>query len=315
MGELTATSSYIIEQKPVIADLPGRFFAYLDTSKQTVRTYHTGIKQFMNYLQANDIPQPVRETVIAFREWLKETGHKPTTIQNYITAIRLFFRWTQQEGLYDNIADHVKGARLDRAHKKDSFTSSQVKQILGKAQGSTLQELRNYAILIVMFTGALRTIEVSRANIEDLRNVGDNEVLFVQGKGHEERTSYIPMDARASAAIHAYLSARGKADPTEPLFVSTSNNNRGKRMTTRSISAIAKKSFQQAGFDSSRLTAHSTRHTAVTLSLKGGESLENVKGFARHQDINTTMIYSHNLDMSKNHCSKTIADMIFNTEV
>ncbi len=311
MGALTTVNSYAVGIQPAFAGLPERYIAYLDASQQTVRTYSTGIKQFVAYLQDNDIPEPVRETVIAFREHLRATGHKPTTIQNYITAIRLFFRWTYQEGLYPNIADHVKGAKLDREHKKDCFTQGQVKQILAKANGDTLQAKRNYAILITMFTCGLRTIEVSRANIEDLRNVGGNEALFIQGKGHEEKTAFVNLPPMASTAIHEYLSARGKAEPTEPLFASTSNNNRGQAMTTRSISAIAKKSFQNAGYDSNRLTAHSTRHTAVTLSLQGGESLENVQGFARHQNIATTMIYSHNLDMQNNHCSRTIEDLIF----
>jgi integrase len=66
-----------------------------------------------------------------------------------------------------------------------------------------------------------------------------------------------------------------------------------------------------AGYDSSRLTAHSLRHTAVTLSLLGGKSLQEVQQFARHTNIATTQIYAHNLDRAKNNCEEVVAKAIF----
>lgn len=67
-------------------------------------------------------------------------------------------------------------------------------------------------------------------------------------------------------------------------------------MTTRSISRIAKDTLRQAGYDSPRLTAHSMRHTAVTLALLGGATPQEAQAMARHSSITTTMIYAHNLD-------------------
>lgn len=287
-----------------------RFIDYLDASQKTIETYTRAIRQFLKYTQDNEIVQPTRDTVIAYREWLKE-DHKPTTVQNYIVAVRLFFQWTAQEGLYPNVADHVKGAKLDKSHKKDYLTSRQVKKVLQVAKQNSIQGLRDYAILVLMFTGGLRTIEVSRANIEDLRTAGDSEVLYLQGKGHEERTDYIKLVPEVEDAIRAYLTARGAADPKEPLFVSTSNNSKGKRISTRSISGIVKTALKNAGYNSETLTAHSTRHTAVTLALMGGQKLEEVQQFARHKDIQTTLIYAHNLDRAKNNSEATIAKAIF----
>lgn len=82
-------------------------------------------------------------------------------------------------------------------------------------------------------------------------------------------------------------------------------------MSTRSISGIIKARLRSAGYDSERLTAHSLRHTAVTLSLLGGNSLQEVQQFARHSNIATTQIYAHNLDRAKNKCENTIANAIF----
>lgn len=300
----------IVAQKTITEDLFNSFIEYLDASPKTVETYTRAVRQFFKYIYENGINQPTREDVIAYREYLKDT-HKPTTVQNYIVSVRLFFQWTEQKGLYPNVAEHIKGAKLDKNHKKDYLTSRQVKKVLETAKEESLQGLRDYAILALMFTGGLRTIEVSRANIEDLRTAGDCEVLYLQGKGHEEKTDYIKLIPEIEDAIRAYLKARGSVDPTEPLFTSTSNNSKGERISTRTVSGIVKTALKNAGYDSDKLTAHSTRHTAVTLALMGGQKLEEVQQFARHKNLATTLIYAHNIDRAKNNCEATIAKAIF----
>lgn len=312
MNEITVVQqSNIVAQQTIEADLFNRFISYLDAKPKTVQTYTRALKQLYSYFSLNGITQPQREDIVAFREELKASGHKPTTVQNYITATKLFFQWTEQEGLYPNIASHLKGAKLDREHKKDYLTSRQVKEILNTVDRSGIRGLRDYAILSLMVTGGLRTIEVVRADIGDLRNAGESTVLYIQGKGRDEKTDYIKISQPVEKAIRAYLTARGKAGETEPLFASTSNNNKGERMTTRSISGLVKEHMKKAGYDSSRLTAHSLRHTAVTLSLLAGKEITEVQQFARHANIATTMIYNHALDKAKNTCSEAVASAIF----
>ena len=288
-----------------------RFINYLDASPKTVETYKKALRQFFNYIGVHGIRQPQREDVLAFRDDLKASGLKPTTVQNYITATRIFFKWTEQEGLYPNIAEHVKGAKLDKNHKKDYLTSRQAKEVLANVETDTEEGLRNYAILSLMVTGGLRTIEVSRADVGDLRTVGENTVLFVQGKGREEKTEYIKISAPVEKAIRSYLKARENVEEGQPLFTSTSNNSRGKRITTRTVSAIVKNALKNAGYDSARLTAHSLRHTAITLALLAGREITEVQQFARHANLNTTMIYNHALDQAKNGCSDAITNAIF----
>ena len=303
-------SNGIIEYKSITTDLFAKFIDFVDATPKTIQTYTRAIRQFAKWLEAHGITQPTREDVIAYREELK-AEHKPSTVQNYITAVRLFFQWAEREGFYSNIADHIKGAKLDKNHKKDYLTSRQVKKVLEQAKEESIEGLRNYAILVLMFTGGLRTIEISRANIEDLRTAGDNTVLYIQGKGHEEKTDYIKLMPEVEDAIRAYLKARGASDNKEPLFTSLSNNSKGARISTRSVSGIVKEALVNAGFNSDKLTAHSTRHTAVTLALMGGQSLQEVQQFARHTNIATTQIYAHNLDRAKNQCEATIAKAIF----
>lgn len=312
MNSLTVIQgNEIMNSQTIGADLFNRFISFLDAKPKTIETYTRALRQLFNYFSFNGITQPQREDIIAFREELKASGHKPTTIQNYIVATKLFFSWTAQEGLYPNIAEHLKGAKLNRDHKKDYLTSRQVKEVLEGVERDSLKGLRDYAILTLMVTGGLRDIEVSRADIGDLRTAGESTVLYIQGKGRDEKTDYIKISPQVERAIRAYLTARGTVGDTEPLFTSTSNNNSGQRMTTRSISGIVKNRLKQAGYDSPRLTAHSLRHTAVTLSLLAGRDLAEVQQFARHANIATTMIYNHSIEQAKNGCSEAIAQAIF----
>lgn len=313
MEELIIREGNQIAKANTPEELYQRFVAFLDldSKPKTIETYTRALRQMFTYFADKGVINPQREDILSYREYLKETGHKPTTIQNYITVIRIFFRWTASENLYPNIADHIKGAKLDRDHKKDYLTSGQVKNVLGDIDRETPQGLRDYAIIALMVTGGLRTIEVVRANIEDMRTLGDSTVLYVQGKGRDEKTEYIKLSDPVEKAIRAYLKTRSNVSPEDPLFTSISNNSNGERMTTRSISRIAKNNMKEAGYDSSRLTAHSLRHTAVTLSLLAGKDITEVQQFARHANISTTQIYNHALEKAKNSCSEAITNAIF----
>lgn len=299
----------VIESKKIDNTLLKRFLEYLDASEKTVQTYTRALRQFFKFLYENNITQPQRTDVLAFRNNLKDKGRKPTTIKSYIVAVRLFFQWTNQEGLYPNIAEKIKGAKLDQAHKKDYLTVDQIKDVLNNIDTSTLTGARDYAIIVLMVTGGLRTIEVSRANMDDMRNVGNSPALYIQGKGREEKTEYVKLPLQVFKAIGRYREMLEKQ--YDVLFVSTSNNNKGQRLTTRSISGIVKKRLKEAGYTSNRLTAHSLRHTAGTLNLMNGGTLEETQQLLRHSNINTTMIYLHHLERENNQSEKRIADALF----
>ncbi len=312
MSEIIIREAGEIQAQAVISEEAYlRFVSFIDATPKTVETYTRALRQMTRYFAENGIRNPQREDIISYRENLKETGHKPTTVQNYITAARLFFQWTEQERIYPNVAAHVKGAKLDREHKKDYLTSAQCKNVLSGIDRSSIIGLKEYAIVALVITGALRTIEVSRADIGDLRTAGDNTVLYVQGKGREEKTEYVKVSPAVEKAIRAYLKARGETDPSAPLFASDSNNSKGGRLSTRSISGMCKAAMVNAGYNSSRLTAHSMRHTGVTLALLNGNSLEEAQQYARHANIATTMIYNHALDKAKNGCAEAVSAAIF----
>ena len=309
------SNKQLIFQQNNLEDLFQQFIIFIDATPNTVRTYRGSLKQWFLYLRQNQIGHPDSETVRQYRQELQNSGKKPTTVKNYIIAVKRFFEWTEEAGFYPNIAKYIKSGHLSKNFKKDYLTSSQAKKILDEIDRSTLKGKRDYAMLVTMLTMGLRTIEITRANIEDIRTKGDATVLYVQGKGHEEKDDLIRMPYHVETAIRDYLSVINIANSSAPLFVSTSNHNHNGRMTTRSIRRIVKTAFISAGFNSPRLTAHSTRHTAATLSLLNGATLQQTQELLRHKNISTTEIYAHNIDATTNPAATDVEKAIFGTTI
>lgn len=293
------------------AGLLNDFFTFLDVSPKTTATYQRALRQLFRYFTENGIVKPNREDMLNFKKSLESAGRKASTVALYLAAARRFFSWTEQRGICPNVATGIKPPKAERGHRRDFLGATQLKAIFSGMKHDTLRERRDFAIIALMSVGGLRTIEVSRANVEDMRTLGDFTVLYLQGKGRKDRTEFVKLPAPVLNAINDYLALRGNVSDTAPLFAGIGNRNRNGRMTTRTISVIAKTAMRTAGYNSSRLSAHSLRHSAVTLSLLGGMSLSEVQAFARHSNIATTTIYAHTVDRIRSMCEDTVANAIF----
>ena len=152
---------------------------------------------------------------------------------------------------------------------------------------------------LLAVNAGLRTVEIRRASLKDLVTKGDNTWLYVWGKGRTEPDQKKPLAPEVKAAIDDYLQSRTD-NPTgaSPLFVSTGNRSKGKRIATTTISTMLKRAMQEAGFDSERLTAHSLRHTAGTAVQELTGNLYITQTYMRHSNPATTEIYLHN-DMDR----------------
>ncbi len=134
-----------------------------------------------------------------------------------------------------------------------------------------------------------------RADVGSVRQESGETVLWLWGKGAEAADAFVVLTSATLGPLQEYLVARGPVRENEPLFGSTSDGNRHQRMTTRSVRRIVKERLRGIQLDKPRLSAHSCRHTAVTLALLGGASIQETQQLARHSDVNTTMMYAHNL--------------------
>ena len=287
---------------------------FLDAKPRTVEEYTRIIRIFRDFLTARGVTNPAREDVIAFRDHLKE-NHKAATVQAYIMGVRQFFKWTAANGFYPNIAEHIKGARIERGFKRDYLTVIQVKKLLGAIDRRTLKGKRDFALLAIMVTTGLRTVEVAGADVGDVRPLADFTALYIKGKGRDDKAEYVKVEPPVEEALRKYLKARGAVKGDDPLFCSTARRNAGGRMTTRSISRLVKGYLRGVDLDSDRLTAHSLRHTAATLNLLNGGTPEETRQLLRHANISTTMIYSHAIERAKNQSEARITAAIFGEAV
>lgn len=297
--------------KCFLSEFTDEFIIFIDVCEKTASTYKRALRQFFSYLADNTILSPQREDILNFRKHLEHSGHKPATTALYLSACRRFFNWTERSGIYPDIADGVKSPRQTHEHKRDFLAPSQLKTLLDGIDRDTSIGRRNFAIVALMAVGGLRTIEISRADIGDLRHIGGHTCLFIRGKGKSSKSDFVKVPSPVELAIHDYLDERPNRENNAPLFSSMSRRNMNGRLSTRTISKICKQAMLNTGFNSIRLTAHSLRHSAITLSLMAGIPIDDVSAFARHKSINTTMIYAHHIDRLKSICEDTVCNAIF----
>jgi integrase/recombinase XerD len=306
MNEMTVLNN----ETPTIEDrmdsLTEGFIRSQDVGENSRETYQKALKVFLGWLSSQGIHNPGREDILAYRASLVAQGLSPLTVSSYMVGVRKFFDYLEQAIGYRNVAKGVKGGKRARGFRKDPLTIDQVRELLGKIDRSNLRGLRDYAILNLMLRTGLRTIEVIRADLGDIRQQSGEAVLWIQGKGRDSKDEFVLLTQESLKPINEYLSKRGKADDNAPLFVSVSDRNKDERLTTRSIRRIVKEHLRDIHLNSDRLTAHSLRHTFATVALTNGAPLIQVKEAMRHNSITTTMIYAHSLDRVRNGAEKYI---------
>ena len=284
---------------------------FTDVRPSSQKTYVKALNQMFKYFYSNSITNPTRTDIERWKSEMLATK-KATTVQLYIIAAKLFFKFLSQHNIYPNITDNMKSAKVDHEHKKDALTINQCQALLQSIDISTSKGLRDRAIISLMMTAGLRTIEIVRADVGDLHSFADSVYLSIQGKGHDEKSAKILVASQVYNFIQAYLQTRKNLSNSEPLFTSTSRRNFNQRLDTQSISKLVKKKLREISIDDSRHTAHSLRHTAATQALLNGVPLMQVQQVLRHSNINTTLIYSHAIERMKNKSEQTVADAIFN---
>ena len=292
-------------------------------SPQTIESYSRYILRFGEYLQAAGITKPTREDIVAYRDYLKRTK-KPATVHSYMVAVKLFFSWAEDQGIYPNIAKHVKNVTVPTGFKKDPLTVNQIKHVLFKIDKTTIGGLRDYALILLMVTTGLREISIMNADIGDFNvkafddpessEVFYKDILYYKSKGHDDKDLFVIVPSITKIAIEDYLEQRlangGTTNRDDPLFTSISNHNNEGRLTTRSIRRIVTNHFHDAELDLSRISTHSLRHTFATINLKSGGTLEETQKALGHKNINTTMIYNHALSEMNNPSSTRVAGVI-----
>ena len=294
-------------------------------SDKSERSYRNAVKQLFIYLAERGV-NPMAATEPDISGWLEylRANKAAATVQMYLVAVRLFYAFLHAQNYIAvnpckaGDLSLKAGVKIRRDHKRDYLSVSKAKELIAAMPAQTEKDLRDRAIVGLMLTSGLRCIEVAKALYEDLRTAGDDDVLYILGKGHSEKDAFVKVVPAVMEMIREYLAARykgGKPRDRDYLFVSTSRNHakldKDDELSTQAIRAIAKAAFKKIGYDDRRHTAHSLRHTAATLMLRADVPLEEVQTVMRHENIQTTLNYAHALRREKINAELAVSNLIF----
>ncbi|MCU0104176.1 site-specific integrase [Acholeplasma vituli] len=297
-----------------------QYLADKDITQGTYDLFKTTLNQYVNYLKEHQIIYPKTSDVVDFLEWKKSEGcsvrwtnHQITTLKNFYQYLRLN---QQRLGLSDvyafDLMQPIKREPIDHNVFKPTLSKEEAKQLLSylKNRRQTKSEYRDYAIVYLMLTTGVRSIEVRRAKRKDLKRVKDQLVLYIQGKGRTSADAYVKIPKGLEEAINDYLSLRVDTNPF--LFIGHSRHQTTPYLSRSFVIKMFKQLMKDAGLEESKVTAHGLRHTAATMNLQRGASLESTRQFLRHEDVSTTLIYAHHVAQLLDEPENEIERLILN---
>ncbi|MBP3600877.1 MAG: tyrosine-type recombinase/integrase [Alistipes sp.] len=284
--------SPVVNKSVSIIEAVEAFLSECDIRANSKNVYRRGLLYFFRWVESTGrtISDLTRADIITFKDSLLAT-HSNLSVAGYLVALRRFYEWCEGNKLYPNIAKGIKSPKRKNAYLKEHLRENQIAELLKHFEGNT----RDYAIVNLLLRTGLRTIEVVRANVEDITFKGGQRILRVWGKGRDDKDTFVVLTDKAYAPIRAYLDTRKSATLKEPLFISTSNRNLCGRLTTRTISKICKEGLCAIGLDAHEYTAHSLRHTTAVMLLKHG-TLSDVQSVLRHASPVTSQIYTKSIE-------------------
>lgn len=290
--------------------LKTQFLEYVEIEKgrslKTVENYDHYLSRFLEFSK-NDSPANIDDKMIReFRMWLNRqpSGHKKEkgetlskkTQNYYLIAIRAFLKYLARQEIKSMSAERIELAKVSE-RSLDLITNDELKRLLESPNGTELKDLRDRAILELLFSTGLRVSELCALTADiDL----NSDELSIRGKGGKVRVVFLSPTAKD--AVRKYLVAR--KDMGEALFVQmgeNKNKNKDKNknddgfLNRRSIERIVKQHAIKAGI-SKRVTPHVMRHMFATDLLSNGADLRSVQSLLGHSSITTTQIYTHVTD-------------------
>jgi site-specific recombinase XerD len=242
-------------------------------SQNTIKSYNSDIKHYFENT----------ESVGEFSSYLKHLNknkYSKTSINRKITSIRTFLSWAVDNNYFNQ--NQIKIVNNLKVEKKlpNVLTASYINRLLDSLPESSEKDIRDKAILELMYSSGLRVSEVSNLTSN---SINKNNSIRVLGKGSKERV--LPMTKRA------YVSTKKYIETSRPKFENDKSKNylflgvRGGQLSDREIRRIVK--FRTGTFP------HSIRHTFATHLLEGGADLRIVQELLGHNDPSTTQIYTH----------------------
>jgi site-specific recombinase XerD len=258
-------------------------------SSYTLRNYRSDLDHFLYALAgwAVDLLQAQRTDLRRYLAVLLGDGIANASVRRKVSTIRSFYKWLRQEGRLEN--DPFFGVSGPKAARRlpDILTSEDIDKMSAAADGREPADLRDRALIELLYAAGLRVSEVSSLDVSEL-DVRDRSVL-VHGKGKKERIGVF--GGPAARALNRYLHD-GRPELVSGKETALFLNRFGGRLTPRSVQTLVRKYATKAGLPLA-VHPHLLRHSFATHLLDGGADLRVVQELLGHESPNTTQIYTH----------------------
>lgn len=262
-------------------------------SANTVDAYRRDLAGYRDWLADQGVDDPAQVTgneVSAFARHLAtrpEHPLAPSSMARTLSTVRGFHRFLTEEGVTEaDVAKQVTPPKLPSRLPK-ALSIEQINALLAATDGDELLQLRDKALLELLYATGARVSEAVGLNVDD---VFDEDIVRLMGKGGKQRI--VPVGSFARRALDAYLvrarpalSARGKATPA--LFLGA----RGQRVSRQNAWLIIQAAAEKAKLDVA-VSPHTFRHSFATHLLAGGADVRVVQELLGHSSVATTQIYT-----------------------
>jgi integrase/recombinase XerD len=282
------------------------FIAYLELergmARNTLASYRSDLLQFGSFLAERELdalearPLDISEFLTGLATGAGEAPAATSTIQRKAATLRSFYRHLRREGVLE--ADPTAALTTPRSGQRlpNVLGHAELRRLLDQPRGSDPIDLRDRALLELMYASGLRASEVVELELAWLDL--EDGLVRVRGKGSKERV--VPVGKIAIGALRRYLRG-GRPELVgervqNRLFV----NFRGGALTRQGLYKIVQRHAVAAGLDG-RMSPHTLRHTFATHLLAGGCDLRSLQEMLGHADVATTQVYTH---LSNQHLKK-----------
>ena len=268
-----------------LQDALPRFLRRCDAESTRV-AYERELRRFLAWLGN----EPGPGVLYDYRDYLREKGLGPTTIQWRTTVARSFLKFAEAHGyLEEPVVNDFRPPKGKTGFAPRVLSKWELKRLLTAPDRRSRRGKRDALVLICLGVGGLRASEVCRLNAEDVQIRRSQVVLHVNGKRRKHRL--VPLPPEWCGLFRGYQRSWPECTGATPLFLCGQPGHEDKRLSVAAVDYVVRQNAL-----ATRLTgvsAHALRHTAASLAIDAGEPLHRLRDRLGHSSVLVTSRYLH----------------------
>ncbi len=299
-----------------------QFLLEKDVSSSTVKSYGFAFKKFIEYLKENKIEYAKTSDVIKYRESKRALGYSTPWIYIQVCALKGLYQYLRHNQLRLNLPDEyaydimapIKNERIKPVINKPILSIEQARQMIlqTKNNRTSFWHYRDHAIVYLMLTSGLRSVEILRAKRDDLQFVDGKWLLYFPSIGRALNAEFVKLSKGASEAMNDYLIRRNDDNPY--LFITHKHGITTSPLSRMFFMDMFRRVLKSCGLEKNGITPHCLRHTAAIMNLQRGGTVAATKQLLRHVNIESTLVYVHHIERMNDDSERLIEAFILKEE-